>query len=81
MQIPAPQHPKIKNPTRLSIYRHSLGISQKTLSDLSGVPRSSIANYEARVNLPGPDVAELLAAALNLPTAEVFPAGEVSDGR
>ena len=60
-------------PSRLAVYRHSFGISQQALSERSGIPRSSIANYETRVTEPGPDVAERLAAALGLSVAEVFP--------
>lgn len=60
-------------PTRLAVYRHSFGISQQALSQRSGIPRSSIANYETRVTEPGTEVAERLAAALGLSVAEVFP--------
>ena len=68
-----------QKPTRLSVYRHSFGISQEVLSELSGVPRSSIANYEARANRPGPDAAGRIAAALKISVNEVFPPEEAEN--
>jgi transcriptional regulator with XRE-family HTH domain len=76
---PVSQYPQLKNPTRLAVYRHSAGVTQKTLQQLTGIPRSSIANYEARVNHPGPAVAERLAAALNLTAEEVFPPEDATE--
>ena len=58
-----------------------LGISQEVLGEISGVPASSIANYEARAHRPRPESAERLAAALNLIVDQLFPPEEVTVNR
>jgi transcriptional regulator with XRE-family HTH domain len=58
-----------------------LGISQEVLGELSGVPASSIANYEARAHRPRPESAERLAAVLNLTVDQLFPPEEVAFNR
>lgn len=72
MHSSAPQHLNLQKPTRLALYRHAYGMTAQALAEASGVPRSTIANYESRAHLPSPEAAGRLAAALGLPVSEVF---------